>query len=521
VVAPIIGFAGLTVAALIKAVVAEYTADMAKNKLAKSFLIERIDSKLEKKFGKHFLRDKLTPDNLKDVRETIHEELGAFSSNLDTDQLISSSIQQLSDEHHQLLAKIERVESLLEKIVLPTSYILSKETGDEIPQELIQGLLEGSLQGKEKSNRVLNELLEEQRLPEETQGFLQDHSFVQKITEDGEKEMSRIVNKFAFSPEEINSLSTLMDISALMIGSNEQLNDIISAFVFRLIEQGLDTSLIENSIIAFSFLVYRIGKLDYLSESDKILLSSFLKKNMNAIENPTRILESYFLLTELGHSSDIDPNFVLDILERHYKQGISSTKEMTNQLKVSGRLARFLRKLKLKSYNPKNSMKTLRILIKRLDKRKFVRSTKLLSFQLDRLTTEMNLLIAHWENTGFSDTEDLTELVGLLQLLLDILNRPNVLNLDLKTRQRIIECMDSAYYLYDLLAIRNSWKLLNNFQLNIKSLHSPTLGEYKRVIKNQATFNKSLAEYSRKKVEQVERALPSPPSKKQRKKILE
>ena len=193
-VAPIIGFAGLTVAALIKAVVAEYTANMAKEKLAKSFLIERIDSKLETKFGRDFLKDKLTSDNLKEVRESIHEELGAFSSKVDIDRLITSSIQHLSDEHQQLYAKMEHVESLLEKIVIPTSYILAKETGDEIPQELLQGLLEGSLQGKKKSKNVLSELLEEQRLPKETKGFIENHSFVQKLTKDGEKELTRIVN---------------------------------------------------------------------------------------------------------------------------------------------------------------------------------------------------------------------------------------------------------------------------------------------------------------------------------------
>lgn len=520
-VAPIICFAGLTVAALIKTVVADYTGNMARKKLAKSFLIDRIDSKLETKFGKDFLKDKLNPNNLKEVRDTIHEELGAFSSKVDLDQLITNSIEQLSDEHQQILTKIERVESLLEKIVIPTSYGITKETGGEIPQELIQGLLEGSIQGKKQSKRVLDELIKEQRVPDETKDFINSFSFVSQIAKDGEKEMSRIVNKFASSPEEINSLGTLMDISALMIGSNDQLNDIISDFVFRLIEQGLETPLIENSVVSFSFLMYRLGKLDRLSDSDRILLSSFLKKNMNKIENPTRILESYFLLTELGFSVDIEPNFVLEIMERHYKQGISSTREMTNQLKVSGRLARFLKKLSLKSYDPKTSMSTIRVLIKRLDKRKFKRSTQLLSHQLDRLTTEMNLLIAHWEKKDSSKEEDLNELVELLQLLLDILNRPNVLTLELETRKRIIECMDSAYYLYDLLAVKNSWNLLKNFQLNIKSLYSPTLGKYQRVTTNQAAFNRSLAEYSRKKLERVEKELPSPPSRSQRKEIAE
>ncbi|MHA2328498.1 MAG: hypothetical protein ACXACR_08250, partial [Candidatus Hodarchaeales archaeon] len=65
---PFLPFVGLTVAAIVKNVVADYTASMAKKKLAKSFLIERIDSKIEQKFGKGFLKQRLDNDALKKVR---------------------------------------------------------------------------------------------------------------------------------------------------------------------------------------------------------------------------------------------------------------------------------------------------------------------------------------------------------------------------------------------------------------------------------------------------------------------
>ena len=81
-----------------------------------------------------------------------------------------------------------------------------------------------------------------------------------------------------------------------MVGPNEQLNNIISEFVFRLIEEGLESSAVEKSIVAFTFLIHRLGKLDNLSESDRILLASFLKKNLRDLDNPTRLLESYFQL---------------------------------------------------------------------------------------------------------------------------------------------------------------------------------------------------------------------------------
>ncbi|MHA1443220.1 MAG: hypothetical protein ACTSRJ_01900 [Candidatus Hodarchaeales archaeon] len=519
-VAPIIAFAGLTVASLIKTVVAEYTANMGRQKLAQSFLIERMDSKLEKKFGKDFLKDKLTPHHLKEVREAIHEELGAYSSTRDIDQLITNSLQKLSNEHQQILVKLERVESLLEKISIPLSYFISKEAEDDLPEELLQGLLEGSLLGKQSSDKVLNELIDEKRIPNSTLSSLENFKFIETLVVEGEKEMNRIVNKFISSPEEINSLGTLMDISALMVGPKEQLNNIISEFVFRLIEQGLESSVIENSIVAFTFLIHRLGKLDTLSESDRLLLASFLKKNMSDIDNPTRLLESYFLLTELGYTADIDPGFVLEVMDRHYKKGINTTREMSNQLHVSGRLARFLRRIGLKSSKPTSSMRTIRMLIKKLDKRKFLRNTQLLVYHLDRLTTEINLVISYFEKTDPSE-EDLNELVELLQLLLEILNRPNISKLNIGTKKRIIELMDASYYLYDLLAFRNSWNLLNNYQINIKSLHTPTLGNYQRITTNQEMFNRSLMEYSRKRLENVDRELPSPPSKRMRKKIAQ
>jgi len=520
VVAPIIAFAGLTVASLIKTVVAEYTANMGRRKLAQSFLVNRVDSKLEKKFGKDFLKNKLTPYHLKVVREAIHDELGAYSSTRDLDQLITNSIQKLSNEHQQILAKLERVESLLEKISIPLSYSLSKEAEDDVPEELLQGLIEGSLTGKQRSDKVLNELIDEKRVPNNTLSSLENFKFIERLVAEGEKEMNRIVNKFTSSPEEINSLGTLMDISALMVGSNEQLNNIISEFVFRLIEQGLESSVVEKSIVAFTFLIHRLGKLDNLSESDQLLLASFLKKNMTDIDNPTRLLESYFLLTELGCAADVDPEFVLEIMDRHYKKGINTSMEMKNQLHVNGRLARFLRRIGLKSSKPTSSMRTIRMLIKKLDKRKFLRSTQLLIYQLNRLTTEINLVISYFEKTDPSE-EDLNELVELLQLLLEILNRPNILKLNLNTKKQIIELMDATYYLYDLLAVRNSWNLLNNYQINIKSLHSPTLGSYQRITTNQELFNRSLREYSRKRLEKTDRDLPSPPSKRIRKKIVQ
>jgi hypothetical protein len=207
-------------------------------------------------------------------------------------------------------------------------------------------------------------------------------------------------------------------------------------------------------------------------------------------------------------------------MENHYKKGIDSSRVMTNQLKLSGRLARFLRRISSKSYKSGASLRTVRAIIKKLDKKKFVRSTHLLSSQLDRLTTEMNLMAAFFEKEKPKE-EDLTELVELLQLLLNILNQPNAMNLKLKTKKKIIECMDSAYYLYDVLAIRNSWNMLTNYQLNIKSLYSPTLGNYQRISKNESALKESLLKYSRNRVQKMEKELPSPPSKKIKKKLTQ
>ncbi|MFX0208524.1 MAG: hypothetical protein ACFFDT_21255, partial [Candidatus Hodarchaeota archaeon] len=107
----------------------------------------------------------------------------------------------------------------------------------------------------------------------------------------------------------------------------------------------------------------------------------------------------------------------------------------------------------------------------------------------------------------------LAEIIELIQMLLEILNRPRVFELDLETRKRVVELMDAAYYLYDLIAIRNSWSLINDFQLDVKSLYSPTIGSYERITTDQASFNQALDEFSRKRLRRIERDLPSPPRK--------
>ncbi len=485
---------------------------MAKKKLAKTFLIDRLDNKMEKKFGKDFLKKKLNPDNLEEVRKIIHEELAAYSPRKDLDQLIVKSAQKLSDEHQQILTKLDNVESLLQKISIPLAYSLTKESQEEIPEELLSGIIEGSLQGHGSSQKVLTELTDENQIPKDVYTPLKEYEFIKGVSTVGETEITRLVKKFTNTRDEINNLSTLMDISTLLVGPNEKLESLVSEFVFKMINEGVETSVIEDSVISFCFLIHRLGKLGLLSENDRLILGSFLRKNLQRIEDPTRMLEAYYLLSVMGIADDINTTFIKEIIERHQQQGIGSTKEMAGQLRVDGRLARFLKKIGFRTSKPETSLRNIKLLIRRLDKRKFVKSTQLLKYQLDRLITEFQLLITYFEKKGSSQI-DLEEIVELIQILLEILNRPRVFELDLETRKRVVELMDASFYLYDLIAIRNSWNLINNFQMDVKSLYSPTIGSYKRITTDQATFNLALTRFSSKKLKKIERDLPSPPRK--------
>jgi hypothetical protein len=517
---PLLPFIGLTVGSLVRQIIADYTANMAKKKLAKSFLIERIDKKLEKKYGKEFLKNKLSDQYLEEIRNVIHEELSAYSSKKDLDQLIVNSVAKLSDEHQQILNKLDNVESLLEKISIPLAYSLTKESEHAVPEDLLTGLLEGSLKGRDSSNKVLKELTQENQVPSEVSDTLKEYEFIKRVNEASENEITRLVKKFTYKPEEINSLSTLMEISSLLTGSNENIENLVSEFVFKLISEGINTPVIEDSVISFCFLVQKLGKLDLISESDRLILNSLLKKSINRINDPTRMLESYFLLSALDMAADIDSTFMKEIIERHHKQGYNSTKEMAGQLRVSGRIAKFLKRIGFRPSKPDTALRTIKNIIRKLDKRKFLRSTQLLKYQLERLTTEMNLLIAFFEKEEPSQI-DLKEIIELLQMLLEILNRPNIAQLDLETRKRVIELMDTSCYLYDILAIRNSWSLLHSFKLDVQSLYSPTLGSYNRVTTDESAFNRSLHDYSRKRLKNIERDLPSPPRKKKIKQVKE
>ncbi len=158
----------------------------------------------------------------------------------------------------------------------------------------------------------------------------------------------------------------------------------------------------------------------------------------------------------------------------------------------------------------KNDLATI---IKKLDKRKFARSTQLLKYQLERLTSEMNLMSVYFDDEMKKDRTqvNLDEIIDLLQMLFEILSRKEVYQLDIHTLRSVIELLDASYYLYDLLAVRNSWALLTNYQLNVRSIYSPTLERYQKIAPNEAKLNIALHEFSRKRVKQVEQDLPSPP----------
>jgi hypothetical protein len=233
-------FIGLTVGSLVKQIIADYTADMAKKKLAKSFLIERIDKKLENKYGKEFLKSKLDDKKLEEIRQVIHDELSDYSPKKDLDQLVVNSVQKLSDEHQQILSKLDNVESLLEKISIPLAYNLTKESEHDVPEELLTGLLEGSIKGSSSSEKVLEELIQEKQVPTDVYETLKEFEFIKRVNEIGETEISRLVKKFTNTPSEINSLSTLMEISSLLTGSNEELENFVSEFVFKMISEGVN-----------------------------------------------------------------------------------------------------------------------------------------------------------------------------------------------------------------------------------------------------------------------------------------
>ncbi|MFW9778126.1 MAG: hypothetical protein ACFFE8_04665 [Candidatus Heimdallarchaeota archaeon] len=521
---PLIAFAGLTVAALIKQIILDSTANMAKKSLARSYLVKRIDTKLEKKYGKNFLKEKLSDVNMEGVREIVHEELSAYlPRKVDVDQLIVNSIQTLSDDHQVILDKLDNVETLLEKISIPLAFRISKSNleEDDIPESLLTGLLEGAIVGKEESQLVLKELTEDQVISKEAAKAIESVKFIQRINRVADTEISRLVRRFTHTPEEINSLNTLMEISALLTGSNKQLEDVVSEFVFKLISDGLNTKTIEDAVVSFSFLVHRLGKLNNLSRSDQILLGTFLRRGVQQVDDPTRMIESYFLLTQLNQAGDIDPQFVIEVLEAHQKRGVNTTREMAGQLRVTGKIARFIRRLGLRKTKPEASLRTISILIKKLDKRKFVRTTKLLKYQLERLTSEMNLMSAYFDSEIRTEPsqENLDGIIELLQILFEILSRKEVYQLDIPTLRLVVELLDSSYYLYDLLAVRNSWALLTKYQLNVRSIYSPTLERYKKITPDETKLNIALHEFSRKRIVEAEQELPSPPRQTVKKRI--
>lgn len=505
----VLPFVAITVGMLVRQIAVDFTADIAKKQLAQSYLVKRMDKKLKKKFGKSFLSNRLSDTDLDSVRSVLKEELSSYGIKepKEVDSLIVNSLSKLSDEHRIILAKLDNIETLIQKISIPLSFQISKDRGEILPPEMLEGLIEGKIKGNASSKSTFNELINDGEIPSSASEILDKWNFIEQMINYEQSRLESLFKRFTGSSDDINNLHNYLEIGSILdIAESLSATD---ALLTRIINEGLRSPEIEKSVISFCLIMDRLGRLSKLSEKEKKIMADFLLKRLNSDILANEKIETYFLLEKLGFSDYVDLNTILEIFEHFSKQKYQTTKDMKSQVKISVKVARFLKKIGMKK-PPKTSIRTVKSLVTKLDKRKFSRKTSLLLLQLDRLYTELNLLIAYFEKDN-NDQVDIQDLSAFLQLLITIVNRPEALNLDNEVLERIIKLQDSTLYLYDLLAVRNSRNVLNKYEINIRSMYSSTLGKYRRISDEHEEVNKIIAQMKIKAKTSIASNLPSPP----------
>jgi hypothetical protein len=121
---------------------------------------------------------------------------------------------------------------------------------------------------------------------------------------------------------------------------------------------------------------------------------------------------------------------------------------------------------------------------------------------------ELSLTIVDFEHQIEYDEVSRVQLDELLRTLIDILQRPSTRKLDAESRLQILEALDHALYLQDLIGIPNGMTFIRNGEKTINALYPSSLSRYQRT--NREIIENIVA------LANVSQALPSPPRKKEK-----
>ncbi|MFX1511073.1 MAG: hypothetical protein ACFFCQ_00590 [Promethearchaeota archaeon] len=470
----ILPFVGLTVGVFLKAVISKWVLPEAGPKVSE-FLWNRLKTKIETKTRKNVFNDPLRESNLEDIRKIIQDELSAYGvSREKVDELLFHTLADLENQHTEILNKLENVENLLEKVVLPLSFQITLNN-PEVPSTLIEKLLNEDIRGNPDSQRVLTEMMEEGTVDSSSVEVVRNYEFLNELIGLENFLFQQFVHALEAGKENVNSLPAYLTILNILgtDSENEESKKRLNKFIARLLTEVEDLS--TSSLITFLHIVDRLDRFTLLSDTSRSLTINRLLIELNKKEvDDSSKLQSIYFLGHLGGLDRVDHSLIDSILSRATQSAVDK-----EPLRLSQRVVRWLRKRGTRSRRDiKRSIRVLHILTRRLELRKFARSTPKLLRELARVNSEINLLILDFERE--TEIPAIEGLEALIRNLILILQRVDLKKFDAETRASFLRTLDNALYLQDLVSINQGRQMAVKGQSILKNLYRKEIGKYQR-----------------------------------------
>lgn len=504
--------AGMTLSLFLRSITSRFLKGSSKGKkgIAANFLTDRLKEKAMGKLGKRALKEPLVQDDLPILREIISKELAAYgATQKEIDSLILTSLNNLAEDHTEIIQKLEEMEQLVRKITLPLALKVAGG-GEELPQDLLEELMAQKLQGNPASEDVFNELVDEQQINGEMTSVLANYSFIKAVKEFEQKQLRDFLIK-GESSENLNELHTYLVLSDMLSATiTEDAQETLDILISQLLVNDGEKIAAGPLLLPMLLVLDRMNRLSELSEKRRLQLRGILALELPGAEDHDK-LELLYLMTRIDPNFRVNPELVEGTLDRLTETGISDAALKKKKVSLPHRVVRFFRRRKRSSVKSRvRRVRNLKSLTKRLEKRKFARATALMGYQLDRVVVELSLLIVDFETGEGVEYDELSrvQLDELLRTLIDILQRPATRKLNAESRLQILEALDHALYLQDLIGLTNGMAFIQNGQQTINALYKSSLGRYRRTSRETIENIVALANASQ--------ALPSPPRKREK-----
>jgi len=456
---------------------------------AGDFLYKRIKTKFKKKHRKDIEQDLVDAETLEEFRDILKQELGPFGiKNKEIDILILKGVQNLSKDHDIIINKIDRLEGLI--IKLTTSILYETQmSGSEVPIEMSSNLFEKFLSMDEEAEKQINEYIKDEHYPVKLKQSLNKYEPFRQAYSHEIILVERFLRHFEEDEKQINKLAMLSDLWSILGSKSLSSNMMVSEIILEILTKNDVTKEVSlSNLLKFLHLLDTSDALDKIDEEVKNEVEKYLSEEIEKAPYYNQLELAYFLM-KLGNSNPKILKYVEDAITELTKQKYSDD-FVKESISVNKKILSYFKNET--EINVKKTTKVLSSLVKRLQIRKYAKSTALLEGQLIRTLSETNLIAANIND--FLDKESLKALTQTISDLTDTL----VQNVDKdslsdKIRVHIWKIIDNCVYIVNRITILNTKQILDNFEMDIA--------------KKQGIYSKDWGEYQRKSTKEIEKTL--------------